>query len=91
MRYRENSQLIDLLNNVRTANLNSHDINLIQSRNLQPEYTNYPKDRIHIHAGNAKAFSYDHVLSESIHNPYIIIKALHDLLLKLECFNTKNQ
>ena len=83
VRYREDSQLTDLLNNVRIANLNSHNINLIQSRNLQPEYTNYPKDRLHIHAGNANAFSYDHVLSESVDNPYIIIKALHELLLKL--------
>ena len=37
MHQRGDSQLIDLLTNVRTANLNSHSINLIQSRIIQSE------------------------------------------------------
>ena len=40
MRQRGDSQLMDLLNNVRTANLNSHNINMIRSRITQPASAN---------------------------------------------------
>ena len=57
MRQRGDSQLIDLLNNLRTANLNSHSINLIQIRIIQPEDTSCPKDVLHIYTENANASS----------------------------------
>ena len=40
MRQRGDSQLINLLNNVHTANLNSHNINMIRSRIIQPASEN---------------------------------------------------
>ena len=40
MRQRGDSQLIDLLNNVRTGNLNSHNNNMIRSRIIQPASAN---------------------------------------------------
>ena len=64
MHQRGGSQLIDLLSNVRTANLNLHNINMIQSRIMQPEDANYPKDALHIYAENATANSYNQVMFE---------------------------
>ena len=66
MRQRGDSQLIDLLNNVCTANFNLHNINTTQSRIMQPEDANYPKDALHIYAENAIANSYNQAMLESI-------------------------
>ena len=76
MHQRGDSQLTDLLNNVRTANLNSHNINLIQSRIIQPKDANYPKDALHIYAENANANSYNQAMLESIDNRIYYIKAI---------------
>ena len=45
MSQRGDSEVIDLLNNVRAENLNSRNINMIQSRIIQPEDANYHKIR----------------------------------------------
>ena len=45
MRQRGHSVLIDLLNNVHAENLNSRNINMIQSKIIQPEDANYLKIR----------------------------------------------
>ena len=66
MRQRGDSQLIDLLNNVCTANFNLHNINMTQSRIMQPKDANYPKDALHIYAENAIANSYNQAMLESI-------------------------
>ena len=62
IRQRGDSQVIDLLNNLRTANLNSHSINLIQTRIIQPEDTSCPKDVLHIYAENANSSSNNHAM-----------------------------
>ena len=54
MKQRRDSQLIDALNNVRTANLCWHNTNVIQSKIIQREYANHPKDAVHIYAENCK-------------------------------------
>ena len=80
MHQRGDSQLIHLLNNVSTAKLNSRNINIIQSRIIQPEYANYPKDVLHIYAENANANSYNQAMLESIDNLIYYIKAIDNLL-----------
>ena len=72
-------QLIHLLNNVRTANLNSHKIYMIHSRIIQPEDANNPKDALHIYAENANANSYNQAMLESIDIPIYYIKAIDNL------------
>ena len=73
---RGDSQLIDLLNNVCTANLNSYNINLIQSRIIQSEDTNYPKDAFHIYAENANGNSCNQAMLKSTGNPVYFIKVI---------------
>ena len=65
---RGDSQLIDLLSNVRTAYSNSHNIKVIHSRIIQSEDANYPKDALHIYAVNASANSYNQAVLESSNN-----------------------
>ena len=66
MRHCEDSQIIALLNNVRTASLILHNIHLIQSRILLPEDKNYRKDTLHIYAENANANSYNQAMLKYI-------------------------
>ena len=62
MQQRGDSQLIHLLNNVCTVNLNLHNNNMIQSRTIQPEDVNYPKDALHVYAENENANSYNQAM-----------------------------
>ena len=62
MHQRGDSQLIHLLNNVCTVNLNLHNNNMIQSRTIQPEDVNYPKDALHVYAENENANSYNQAM-----------------------------
>ena len=79
MRQRGDSQLIDLLNNVRTANLNSHNINMIRSRIIQPEDANHSKDVLHIYAENAvQTYTMRQCWNQLIIQ-YIITKAIDNL------------
>ena len=68
MRWRGDSQLINLLNNVRTANFNRRNISRIQSSMIQPEDANCRKDALHIYAENAIANSYNQAMLESMDN-----------------------
>ena len=52
MQQRGDSQLIHLLNIVCTLNLNLHNINMIQSKIIEPEDANYSKDALHVYAEN---------------------------------------
>ena len=62
MHQRGDSQLIYLLNNVCTVNLNLHNNNTIQSRIIQPEDVNYPKYAPHVYAENENANSYNQAI-----------------------------
>ena len=74
MHQRGDSQLIHLLNNVCTVNLNLHNNNMIQSRTIQPEDVNYPKDALHVYAENE---------NDSIDNPIYYIKSIDNLPKKV--------
>ena len=62
MHQRGDYQLIHLLNNVCTVNLNFHNIDMIQSRTIQPEDVNYPKDALHVYAESENANSYNQAM-----------------------------
>ena len=79
MHQRGDPQLIHLLNNVHTATLNLHNINMIHSRIIQSEDANCPKDALHIYAENANANSYSQAMLESIDNLIYYIKAIDNL------------
>ena len=52
---RGDSQLIELLNNVRTGDIPSENINILKSRDIQPGAEDYPHNALHIFAENANA------------------------------------
>ena len=52
MRQRGDSDLIDLLNKVRTSSLEEYDENLLKSRFIKENDDNYPSDALHIFAEN---------------------------------------
>ena len=68
-----------MLTNVRTANLNSYNINMIRSRIIQPEDANYPEDALHIYAESTIAKLCNQPLLESIDNQVYFIKAIDNL------------
>ena len=55
MRQRGDSQLIDLSNHVRVADIKPTDIELLESRVIQPSNDQYPHDALHIFAENENA------------------------------------
>ena len=55
MRQRGDSQLIDLLNHARVADIKPTDIELHESRVIQPWDDQYPQDSLHISAENPNA------------------------------------
>ena len=54
MRQRGDSQLLDLLSNVRTGDV-TDNINILKSRVIQPGAENYPHNALHIFAENTNA------------------------------------
>ena len=52
---RGDSQLIELLSNVRTGDIPSENINILKSRDIQPGAEDYPHNALHIFAENANA------------------------------------
>ena len=55
MRQRVDFQLIDLLNYVRTGDIQSDNINILKSRVIQPGAEDYPHNELRIFAENANA------------------------------------
>ncbi|XP_066921397.1 uncharacterized protein [Clytia hemisphaerica] len=53
MRQKDDSDFIDLLNNVRVGELNSNDESMIRSRLITREHPDYPIESLHLFAENA--------------------------------------
>ena len=81
MRQREDSQLIDLLNQVRVADIKPTDKELLESRVIQPLNDQYPHDALHIFAENATANQHNLKMLQLIESPLHMIPAI-DLLPK---------
>ena len=81
MRQRGDFQLIDLLNNVRIADIKSTCIELLYSRVIEPQYDQYPHDPLHIFVENENASNHNLKMLRSIEsNQYIVTEI--DLLRK---------
>ena len=66
MRQQGDNVFIDLLNNVRVANLTSNDENLLKSRFISEDIVDYPKEALHLYAENKPAVEYnENMLSKS--------------------------
>ena len=81
MRQREDSQLIDLLNQVRVADIKPTDIELLELRVIQPLNDQYPHDVVHIFAENYTANQHNLKMLQLIESPLHMIPAI-DLLPK---------
>ena len=79
MRQRDDSQLIDLLNNVRTGDIRPDNINLLKSRVVQPGTEDYPHNALHIFAENANASRHNDKMLESNENNLFCEKAIDNL------------
>ena len=55
MRQRRDSQVTDLLNNVRTGDVQPDDVKILKSRVIQPGSGNYPDNALYTFAENANA------------------------------------
>ena len=68
MRQRGDSQLIDLLNNVRTGDVQPGNINILKSRVIQRGAEDYPHNAFHIFAENANAKRHNDKILDSNEN-----------------------
>ena len=80
-RQRGDSQLIDLLNNVPIADLNSTDIELLQSKVIKPGSANYPIDALHIFAENSSSNEHNLKMLQSVDGNLHVVPAI-DILPK---------
>ena len=79
MRQRGDSQLIDLLNNVRTADIQPNDIDILKSRVIEPDTDNYPHDALHIFAENANAKRHNFEMLQSTKGNLFSISSIDNL------------
>ena len=81
MGQRGDSQLIDLLNNVRIAGINATDIELLQSKVIKPGSANYPIDALHIFAENSSSNEHNLKMLQSVDGNLHVVPAI-DILPK---------
>ena len=77
MRQRGNDKFIDLLNHVRTAELDNN-VSLLKSKPKRPSDT-YPKDALHIFAENAPANTHNMIMLNSTDSELYKIKAFDNI------------
>ena len=73
--------LIDLLNKVRTANIDASDENLLMLKFVTNEDDNYPHQAIHIYAENAPVNQRNTFMLHNVNNPLFCLSAI-DILPK---------
>ena len=79
MRQQGDNEFIDLLNNIRVANLTPDDEDLIKSRFISEDMTDYPKEALHLYAENAPAVAYNIKMLETLDSALLTINAIDDL------------
>lgn len=90
MRQREDQRLIDLLNNIRTGNLEPRHEELLKSKFISPEDLNYPKDAIHIFAENQPASEHNRNMLNSIKLVEINIEAVDKIPENIPAAHIRN-
>ena len=83
MRQRGDFQLIDLLNYIRTGNVQSHNINILKSRVIKPSTKYYPHNALHIFAKNTNGHRHTDKMLDSNKNNFISKKAIDNLLQQI--------
>ena len=81
MRQRGDIVLIDLLNKVRTANIDANDENLLMSKFVTKEDNNYPHQAIHIREEHAPVNQHNSFMLNNVNNPLFCLSAI-DILPK---------
>ena len=71
--------LVDLLNKVRTANIDANDENLLMSKFVTKEDDNYPHQAIHIWAENAPVNQHNTFMLNNVNNPLFCLSAIYIL------------
>ena len=79
MRQRGDSELIDLLNKVRTATLDENDEILLKSRFIMETDVNYPIDALHIFAENLPCRAHNSKMLDANENELCSVCAIDDL------------
>ncbi|XP_057310034.1 uncharacterized protein LOC130648031 [Hydractinia symbiolongicarpus] len=79
MRQRGDSQLIDLLNKVRLANLDDCDIKLLKSRVISSADSEYPYDALHIFAENGPARAHNELMLDSVSGNCFTLQSIDQL------------
>ena len=79
MRQRGDSDLIELLNKVRTASLEESDENVLKSQFISENDSNYPVDALHIFAENKPCQEHNEKMLCSNQNSLYSISAIDDL------------
>jgi len=76
MRQRGDIVLIDLLNNIRVGTITNEDENLLKSRFIDKNSTDYPINALHIFAENGPAKMHNMEMLNSVNNQSFIINAI---------------
>ena len=79
MRQQGDDTFIDLLNNIRVANLTSNDEKLLKSRFISKDHADYPREAIHLYAENKPAAAHNEMMLENVEGAAVIINAMDDL------------
>ena len=79
MQQRGDSQLIDLLNNIRTGYIQPDNINILKPRVIQPGAEDYPHNALLTFAENANANRHNDKMLDSNENSLFSEKAIDDL------------
>ena len=79
MRQCRDSQLIDFLNNVRTADIKPCDMDIIQSMITQPDQNEYPHEALHSFVENVNAKRHNQGMLQSFNSISQIVTAIDQL------------
>ena len=78
-RQRDDSQLIDLLNDIRTGDVQPDNINILKSRVIQPGVEDYPHNAVYVFAKNANADRHNDKMLDSKEKNFFSEKAIDNL------------
>ena len=78
MRQRGDSELIDLLNKVRTATLDENDESLLKSKFIDKNTAGYPIDALHIYAENSPCHEHNKNMLDALDNILYTVHAIDE-------------
>ena len=79
MRQQGHNEMINMLNKVRTGDIDEHTENLIKSRFIDKNDPTYPVDAIHIYAENAPVLKHNESMLCRLNHPLISIDAIDEI------------